>query len=108
MKVKQGTRESSIVQVSFKRISQSVQFGDGMIVTDSLSRGFPDMLLGIEFRGGWRQPKDLKPRVVQQEGLDPLAAMPRGTVPQEQDGLHRVSRQEHEQKEYSGRTIHHR
>ena len=65
MEVKQGTRERSSVQVSFKCSSQQVKFGDGMIVTDCLSRGFPDMLLRIEVRRGRRQPKDLKPRVVQ-------------------------------------------
>jgi hypothetical protein len=108
MEVKQGTRERMIVQVSLKSISQQVKFGDGMIVTNGLSRGFPDMLLRIEFGRGWRQPKDLKPRVVVQERLNKLAAMPRGTIPQEQDGLRRIGRQEHEQKEDSGRPIHRR
>lgn len=79
-----------------------------MIMTNRLSRGFPDMLLRIEFGRGWRQPKDLKPRVILQEGFDQLAAMPRGTVPQEQDRLGGIGRQEHEQKEDRGRPIHQR
>ena len=79
-----------------------------MIVTNRFSRGFPDMLLRIEFGSGRRQPKDLDARVVLQESLDELTAMPSCAVPQEQDGLGRISRQEHEQKEYSGRTIHYR
>ena len=34
--------------------------------------------------------------------------MPRGPVPQEHDRLSGIGRQEHEQKEASSRTIHHR
>lgn len=79
-----------------------------MIVTDGLSCCFPDMLLRIEIGRGGGQPEDLKPGVVVQEGLDHLAAMPRGAVPQEQDGLCGIGGQEHEQKEYSCRPIHRR
>jgi len=108
MQVKQGTREGGVVQMCLKCISQLVELRHGMIVAHRFSGGFPDMLLRVEIGSGWRQPEDLDPRVLLQEGLDHLTAMPSGSVPQQQDGLRGVSCQEHEQKEYSGCTIHDR
>ena len=64
MEVKQGTREGVVDQMRLKRVSQPVKLRNGMIVANRFSRGFPDMLLRIEFGRGWRQPKDLEPRVV--------------------------------------------
>ena len=81
MEVKQGTREGGAVQMRLKSVSQLVELGDGMIVTDDLACCFPDMLLRIEIGCGGGPPKDLEPGVVIQEGLDQLAAMPRGPVP---------------------------
>ena len=79
-----------------------------MIVTNGLSGGFPDMLLRIEIGSGWRQPKQLDARVVLQERLDQLAAMPSSPIPEEQDLLGGIGRQEQEQKEYGCCTIHRR
>ena len=79
-----------------------------MIVTDGLSGGFPDMLLRNEIGSGCGQPKQLDARVVLQERLDQLAAMPSSPIPEEQDRLGGIGRQEREQKEYGCRTIHRR
>jgi len=79
-----------------------------MIVANGLPSGFPDMLLRIEFGRGWGQPKELDARVVLQECLDQRAAMPCSTIPEEQDRLCRIGRQEPAQEEDGGRPIHDR
>ena len=95
MEVKQRTRKPSIGEMSFKRVSELIDLGNEMIVTNRLSGGFPDMLLGIQIRRSRRKPKDLNTRMLLQKRFDQFSTMPSGAIPEQQNRLCGISGQEH-------------
>ena len=89
-----------------ERIGQVVKFAPAMVVRNFGSGGFPDMLLGIEFRCGCRENNDFETRVGIKHSLNGWTPMPGCFVPEEQNRLVRKGSQQLEQKECTGLGIH--
>lgn len=78
-------------------VGQLVEFGEVVIVAVVRAHSFPDVLLRVEVRGRGRKSEDLQAWFGAEDALDGLAAMPGGAVPQQENGLRRVSGQQPQQ-----------
>ena len=67
-------------------ISQDRQTGLQMVVADRLASGFPNLVLRIELWSSHREGHDFQTRIVRQDLPDGCAAMPSGSIPEQQDG----------------------
>ena len=83
MLLQERTGEDSIGQMMFKAVSQGIQFGDGMIVTDGFTVCFSNMFLRVEFRRSRREEEKLQVWVGLQQVLHRLTQVPFSAVPQE-------------------------